>query len=92
MSECTKEYSRKRCLGEEIKEYVVAARKREIVRERERETRREDDCGRNDRKKNMFKQRLLNVYNDLWLHLSYCLVEFNGVINGPYVSRKRHLS
>ena len=37
MSECTKEYSRKRCLGEEIEEYVVAARKREIVRERERE-------------------------------------------------------
>ena len=66
--------------------------KRNSKRKKEREREREDDCGRNDRKKNMFKQRLLNVYNDLWLHLSYCLVEFNGVINGPYVSRKRHLS
>ena len=44
-----------------------------------------------DGKKDMLKQHLLNEYNDLWLHLSYCLAGFNGVINGPYASCKRHL-
>lgn len=43
------------------------------------------------RKKDISKQHILNEHNDLWLHLTHCLASFNGVINGQYASRKRHL-